>query len=299
MSEQVTGTIQEIKSALKARLTNPLVGTFALSWIIVNHRMIFVLFSDKPIGWRFGYIDSVMYADWLAVASKGFVVPAAITLAYLYLLPRLTRPVYRRVLEDQREMNDIKRRTDGEQLISVEDRRRALLEAKQLKDDASVALRKAEVIEGQAALRVEEIELQLAKREREARAEVAATEKDLAIIREKLCLERACNAMNHNEDESKNRLCNYLKSREFIIEFESSRGLIKETLQFGEDGVVLPIAHSSSAITRWFFNGSILELSLKYGDLPVRLTLSPSTGDFNGTYNRRTATLRRSKPEKS
>ncbi len=54
MSDEAQNTLdavkEEIKSAVSSRFNSPLLGTFIVSWLAWNHRLIFVLFSSLE-GW--------------------------------------------------------------------------------------------------------------------------------------------------------------------------------------------------------------------------------------------------------
>lgn len=65
------------------RIKNPLIGTFIISWIVINWRPIIILmFSTKPIENRINFIES-LYSSFYTY----FLIPFLIALIYVLILP--------------------------------------------------------------------------------------------------------------------------------------------------------------------------------------------------------------------
>lgn len=80
-------------SPVTQRLSNPLIGSFALSWIIINWQpIVFLLFSTKTIEDKLSYIKNHFYGDgwnsWLSLCMY-LIFPLLISILYAVGLPRL------------------------------------------------------------------------------------------------------------------------------------------------------------------------------------------------------------------
>ncbi len=75
--------LPSLKSHLDERMANPILGTFSLSWIIMNWKaFLFLAFSDKEIEQKISLIES-SYSNWATVLWF----PLGFTVGYLFLLP--------------------------------------------------------------------------------------------------------------------------------------------------------------------------------------------------------------------
>ena len=86
--------ITSIKATLYERISNPLIGTFVLSWLLWNYRLIWVLLSSMQTTDKFTYIDIILYPfkwDW---TNKLLHIENFITPLYLFVGPLLTTLVY-------------------------------------------------------------------------------------------------------------------------------------------------------------------------------------------------------------
>ncbi|WP_418360184.1 hypothetical protein [Sphingobacterium detergens] len=108
MIEEITKTSTEIvkKTADKLiepiwnRLSNPLIASFTISWILWNWQAIlFLIFSRQSIECKFPYINNTFYnwnlelwtdlhLGWLAIFCKCILLPFISSLAYILLLPK-------------------------------------------------------------------------------------------------------------------------------------------------------------------------------------------------------------------
>ena len=75
--------LPSIKSHLDERMSNPVLGTFAFSWIVINWKVFLILFfSDKKIEEKISYIESDL-SSWTSMLWS----PLGFTIVYLFLLP--------------------------------------------------------------------------------------------------------------------------------------------------------------------------------------------------------------------
>ena len=70
----------------KERIKNPIIGTFLISWVAINWRLIAILiFSNNSIENRIDYAEEC-YVD----ISTYFIIPLLVTLLYVIVLPYFT-----------------------------------------------------------------------------------------------------------------------------------------------------------------------------------------------------------------
>jgi len=119
--EQIFGSI---KSQIDERLSNPLAGSFLLSWCLWNYKFFAILFSSENITKTFELIDSIVFPDIQSVLLKGLLYPAITSAAYIFLYPYPAKYVYEFSRNRQREIAEIKRRIEEETPLTLEESRR-------------------------------------------------------------------------------------------------------------------------------------------------------------------------------
>lgn len=122
MSEEANNALSELKNELKGainvRLRSPFAGLFALSWLLVNHRMMFVLFSDMKVGKKFDYIDDELYPGIDSWLSMNLLLPLASTVLFLFVSPWVSELITRWNLWHQRRQKDLELRSEGLELLT-------------------------------------------------------------------------------------------------------------------------------------------------------------------------------------
>lgn len=116
--------VKTVRLHLSEKLTSPLLGAFAVSWCVWNHRAIIVVLSGEPVEKKFELLDRVVYPSLDQSLMTGLVYPLLTSLAYLFLYPYPAKFVYEYTRMKQREMLDIRRRIEEETPLTVEDSRR-------------------------------------------------------------------------------------------------------------------------------------------------------------------------------
>lgn len=116
--------IKSIRASLYDRTSSPLFGAFFTSWLVWNHRMIFVLFAAMPVSDKFRYIDEELYVGvWYTL---GFLAagPLLTALAFLFLYPYPAKLVYEFWREKQKELKAIRQRIEDETPLTQEESKR-------------------------------------------------------------------------------------------------------------------------------------------------------------------------------
>ena len=130
--ESVSDVLNSVKATLYERLSNPLLSTFIISWIIWNYKFVMVILSSSiDVIEKIDYIKFDLipftYSPFftfsnLCTALYLFIGPIVTSLLYLYVIyPRLGKIVYEDHSEHKREYQDIKVNIDGKTLMSDED----------------------------------------------------------------------------------------------------------------------------------------------------------------------------------
>ncbi|MGP0172350.1 hypothetical protein ACSVIJ_10730 [Pseudomonas sp. NCHU5208] len=117
-----------IGAAIKDRFTNPLTGTFIVSWLIWNYKLVVILVSDMKPYVKFSYVQNHLYPDSVSVVVWGVLVPLATALIYIIIYPHPSRWVYEYALKQSRENRKIRHRVEDETPLSVEESRKIIAE---------------------------------------------------------------------------------------------------------------------------------------------------------------------------
>src|SRR5690606_35293488 len=93
-SRSITNTVGKavntIVEPINARLSNPLIGSFAISFILLNWKpILFLIFDSHSMLEKFSTIDQQFYGNGLWSWCMYLFIPLAISVAYVLLLPRL------------------------------------------------------------------------------------------------------------------------------------------------------------------------------------------------------------------
>lgn len=119
--------IKSIKAHLYDRVVSPLSGAFIFSWVIWNYKLIIIIFSSATLAEKFkfinqfysGSIDFYNYTFSLNSFLLGVCIPFFTAIAYIYLYPIISLPIYKYSLERQKKLKKAKQDYDGEILLSV------------------------------------------------------------------------------------------------------------------------------------------------------------------------------------
>lgn len=127
-----------IKATLYERVRDPLMSTFMVSWLICNYKLFFIFFSDDSLVQKFGFINHTLYQTSGVWFFQNMLLPAGMTLIYLYVLPGLRLRVYSKWIGDNRKMIDAKHDEEKTALLSKEQSDKILLEIYNIKDKADI-----------------------------------------------------------------------------------------------------------------------------------------------------------------
>lgn len=140
-------TLNSIKAHIYDRTVSPLMGSIVVSWLAWNYKLPLLLFSKEPILEKFRIINEVLYSTNQDVYLNGCLYPLVTAGAYLFLYPFPAEYVYKFTRTKQKNMSDIKKKIEGETLLTVDESRRihrAIDEAKE-KHLAEIDSKNAEI----------------------------------------------------------------------------------------------------------------------------------------------------------
>jgi hypothetical protein len=115
--------VKATRDNLAERLTSPLLGSFAVSWVLWNYKFLVILLSDAGVTQTFTLIEAVAFPDWASVLLRGVVCPLAVALTYVFVYPYPARYVYAYTLKRQRETSEVKRLIEGATLLTLDESR--------------------------------------------------------------------------------------------------------------------------------------------------------------------------------
>ena len=124
----MTDLLEPIKRELSERLSSPLLGGFALSWVLWNYKFLLILASNNTVSTTFSLVEKHCFGTPLDVAVRGFLLPAITTLAYIYLYPFPAEIIYKRAQLNNKRLKEIKGTIEEETPLTKEESRRIRLQ---------------------------------------------------------------------------------------------------------------------------------------------------------------------------
>lgn len=248
-NEGLSGFGDGVKAEFLSRMRSPLVGAFVLSWIVWNHRVLFVLFSDMKVGKKFDFIDMDLYSSSADFWLMNALWPFLSAVGYIFAVPLLTRWVHRWNLYRRRLSHEDEVRSEGLQVLP-------LAEGKRLRELAS-----------------------------EKRVEAEALKKkltDLGLEMTKLRAMHAC-CQYPEVGRSHPELADYLISRSFVMWSVVINKPISRH-DFGVDGALVSVELNKGFVggaDGWELVGTTLRLLAKEKILG-ELVFDSSNGCFEG-----------------
>ncbi|WP_419763516.1 MAG: hypothetical protein ACNI28_06800 [Arcobacter sp.] len=105
--------VNSFKASLYERTTSPLIGAFIFYWIILNYKIIVILFDEKlESNIKFTEIDKLYKEDILTVLGinipiNGLLIPMIITLLYILIFPFISNLIHKAWIWHQNKLKEI------------------------------------------------------------------------------------------------------------------------------------------------------------------------------------------------
>lgn len=124
-----------IKATLYERISSPLAGSFIVSWILWNYKILIILFSSYEALYKINYIGEALSFEKIIVVpllfgwtlpiptfvGKGLLFPLLTALAYLFVYPYPSKWIYSYWKRRQKELKEKQQEIDKSILLSIED----------------------------------------------------------------------------------------------------------------------------------------------------------------------------------
>jgi hypothetical protein len=116
--------IKSAKEQVADRLASPIIGSFVLSWCLLNYKFIVILFSAASVTKTFELIDTVAFPTAMSIFLKGVLFPAASALIYIFIYPYPAKFVYGFTRRRQKEILELRQSIEKETPLTIEDSRK-------------------------------------------------------------------------------------------------------------------------------------------------------------------------------
>lgn len=129
MLDDITTTI---KAQLYERVTSPLLGSFLISWCLINYKLILILFSSLPAPEKITYIEFNLFSSAHDYMLKGVFFPLIATLAIILVYPYPAAKIYEISRNNRKKLKEIQQKIDDETPITRDEARKIRKNAVQI-----------------------------------------------------------------------------------------------------------------------------------------------------------------------
>ncbi|MBB6154429.1 hypothetical protein HDC30_001637 [Pseudomonas sp. JAI115] len=132
MLDDITTTI---KAQLYERVTSPLLGSFLISWCLINYKLILILFSSLSAPEKITYIEFNLFSSVQDYMLKGVFFPLIATLAIILVYPYPAAKIYEISRNNRKKLKEIQQKIDDETPITRDEARKIRKAAVQIQID--------------------------------------------------------------------------------------------------------------------------------------------------------------------
>jgi DNA repair exonuclease SbcCD ATPase subunit len=192
---------------LDERVSNPIIGSFILSWCGWNYKFFIALFSNNTVSETIRIIEKVLYPNWVICTLQGFLFPIGSVVLYLWLVPILTKHYYKLTAKTRKAQDEAMYEAEKHKRLSTADSAELQDTVRRIQEELDNQTSKVERLKGelnsafeqnnrwQASINNLQSELQTAKNEAESLRNTLAEQ---FATQEKIRKER--NATNQIKD---------------------------------------------------------------------------------------------------
>lgn len=132
MLDDITTTI---KAQLYERVSSPLLGSFLISWSLINYKLILILFSSLSAPDKITYIEFNLFSSVEDYMLKGVFLPLLATLAIILIYPYPAAKIYEISRKNRKNLKEIQQKIDDETPITRDEARKIRKAAVQFQID--------------------------------------------------------------------------------------------------------------------------------------------------------------------
>lgn len=132
MLDDITTTI---KAQLYERVSSPLLGSFLISWSLINYKLILILFSSLSAPEKITYIEFNLFSSIEDYMLKGVFLPLLATLAIILIYPYPAAKIYEISRTNRKKLKEIQQKIDDETPITRDEARKIRKAAVQFQID--------------------------------------------------------------------------------------------------------------------------------------------------------------------
>ena len=115
--------LKSIHAQLYERAVSPLIGSFVLSWLIINYKFIMLLFSEFTLNEKYWAIDYWLYPDWMSVILFNVIYPLIAASFYIFVYPFFAQYAFEYSRKQHLKLINKKKEIDGQRLMDIDDSR--------------------------------------------------------------------------------------------------------------------------------------------------------------------------------
>ncbi len=145
MKENKQNIFSELTNSIKSKLYDfhysPFMSSFIISWIIINHKYLLILFSKEKLELKLEMLNKYQF-EIIYGYTTYFIIPIVIALFYVFLYPLIAFIFYKVTLIYQEMMRSEKHKIENKTLITLEEKEILINELSELKNDSNKILEK-------------------------------------------------------------------------------------------------------------------------------------------------------------
>lgn len=127
--------INSIRLQISERLNSPLFGSFVISWVAWNHRLLAVLFSGLPVNEKFTLIDTKLYPDNWTIWKTSAILPFSTAVLFILLYPVISKFFYAYWLRRNNELKQLRDNIENATLLTREESHALRMAMIKIKDE--------------------------------------------------------------------------------------------------------------------------------------------------------------------
>ena len=111
---------KSIKAILYERVSSPLAGSFIISWIIINWKIVLAIFSSLPVKLKIDFIQT-LNPTVFHYLIYGLITPFISSLLFILIYPKITKKIYHYWHKEKVELQNEKLKLEQKRLLTQEE----------------------------------------------------------------------------------------------------------------------------------------------------------------------------------